>query len=169
MSKTLCSVAGGCPAEGELWQPLGGAARKTWSRSVQLPIGEWGAPDLPMYRGNGDNNIMIKGTFIFYFLWCLSSTFLSNFAVSDNKRVHSRHGPGHLECVPHSEQQSTLCLLRNSPAALQTPSRAYRQCSHLHSHEPTGCNEGPEGGVQFSSDLNSKSTIYWKQTQYDQV
>lgn len=61
ISKALWSVAGGCPAEGELWQPLRGAARKTWSRSVQLPIREWGASDLPMYRGNGDNNIMIKG------------------------------------------------------------------------------------------------------------
>lgn len=65
--------------------------------------------------------------------------------LSDSERVHTEHGHGHLECLPHHQQQGALRLLRDSPATLPTQSRAHRQLAHLDGHEPAGDDEGPEG------------------------
>lgn len=68
-----------------------------------------------------------------------------HFDSSDFERVHGGHGFGHVERLPHHQQQSALCLLLGSPAAVSTQSRAHGQCSHLHGNKPTRCNEGPQG------------------------
>lgn len=65
--------------------------------------------------------------------------------LSDSKGVHTKHGYRHLECLSHNQQQGALCLLRNSPAAFQTQSRAHRQFTHHYGHKPTRDHEGPEG------------------------
>lgn len=71
--------------------------------------------------------------------------------VTDLKGLHKRHGPGHVERLPHSEQPSTFCLLRSSPAALSPPSGTDGQRFDIHSQQPAGRNEGPEGRVGMSS------------------
>lgn len=59
-----------------------------------------------------------------------------------------------MECLPHSEQPSALRLLCNSTAAFPAQSRAHSQCTHLHSHQPARCNEGPEGKAGFKKKIN---------------
>lgn len=69
------------------------------------------------------------------------------------KAVHSGHGLGHVECLPHSEQPGTLRVLRHPSAALPPPGRAHRQRANLYGNQPTGRHEGPEGQLSFCQSL----------------
>lgn len=100
-----------------------------------------------MHRGNGRHETEHTTTTVFSICGvpCEFCSPSCHFNVSDYKGVHSRHGLRHLDCLPHSEQQSPLCLLRNSPATVSAQSGTHSQRSDLHSHQPARCNEGPEG------------------------